>query len=390
MRIVAIVLLGLALLAGGARAQQAGAGWLGVELQDLTQAEADALGWEAPRGAKLVKPVPGGPAEAQGLKPDDILVSLDGVEIESVKAFVETVGKKAAGTEVKLAILRAGREKRLALKLGARPEQLAAKPAADAPLPMLDTGGHMGMIGSIAFTPDGRQLVSASDDKTIRVWDLASGKTVRTIRGESAPGQAGKVYAMALSPDGKWLAAGGELATFNGKNDIEVGNVRLYEFASGKLVGVLKGHEDAVIGLAFSPDGSKLISGSQDGTAILWDTESLSIWGSARLETLDGVAVVEAKLLYWLEGHRAQVFAVGFSPDGSRAVTGSFDHDLRLWRVADGKQIARMTGHGDKVRSIAVAPDGTIASGDESGEIRLWDSARGPGQAGAMGAFCVC
>ena len=80
---------------------------------------------------------------------------------------------------------------------------------AGAPLPMLDTGGHMAKINSIAFTPDGRQLVSASDDKTIRVWDLASGKTVRTIRGESAPGHAGKVYAMALSPDGKWLAAGG-------------------------------------------------------------------------------------------------------------------------------------------------------------------------------------
>ena len=74
---------------------------------------------------------------------------------------------------------------------------------------MLDTGGHMALIRGIAFTPDGRQLVSASDDKTIRVWDLASGKTVRTIRGESAPGHAGKIFAMALSPDGKWLAAGG-------------------------------------------------------------------------------------------------------------------------------------------------------------------------------------
>ena len=108
------------------------------------------------------------------------------MEIESVKALDETAGKKAAGTEIKLAILRAGREKRLALKLGARPAQFAAaKPPADAPLPMLDTGGHMALITGIAFTPDGRQFVSASHDKTIRVWDLASGKTVRTIRGQS-------------------------------------------------------------------------------------------------------------------------------------------------------------------------------------------------------------
>ena len=147
MRFVALLFAGLMLAAGLARAQEGGGGWLGVELADLTKVDAGALGWEGPRGAKVVKPVPGGPAEALGLMPDDILVSLDGVEIESVKAFNETVAKKAAGTEIKLAILRAGREKRLALKLGARPAQLAAaKPPADAPLPMLDTGGHMAMI----------------------------------------------------------------------------------------------------------------------------------------------------------------------------------------------------------------------------------------------------
>ena len=171
------------------------------------------------------------------------------MEIESAQALDEAVAKKAAGTEIKLAILRAGREKRLALKLGARPAQfVAAKPSADAPLPMLDTGGHMAMINGIAFTPDGRQLVSASDDKTIRVWDLASGKTVRTIRGESAPGEAGKVHAMALSPDGKWLAAGGSMATFDGANHIEIGTIRLYEFASSRLVALLKGHDECGLG----------------------------------------------------------------------------------------------------------------------------------------------
>ena len=94
-------------------------------------------------------------------------------------------------------------------------------------------------ISGIAFTPDGRQLVSASDDKTIRVWDLASGKTVRTIRGESAPGHAGKVYAMALSPDGKWLAAGGWMDKSASTSRLR--HIRLYEFASGKLVALLKG-----------------------------------------------------------------------------------------------------------------------------------------------------
>jgi WD40 repeat protein len=237
-------------------------------------------------------------------------------------------------------------------------DELDKAGAAKKPVLMLDTGGHMAVINDIAFTPDGRQLVSASDDKTIRVWDLATGRTLRSIRGESAPGHPGKVFAMALSLDGKWLAAGGLLAPFDGSNHIEVGAIRLYDFASGKLVALLKGHENIVLGLAFSPDGRHLISGSGDETAILWD-------------------VGAAKLKHRLTGHSGQIYAVGFSPDGARAVTGAWDHDLRLWRVADGGAVARMTGHSDKVQSLTVAPEGTIASGHWSGEIRLWDGRTG-------------
>src|SRR4029450_11080792 len=85
----------------------------------------------------------------------------------------------------------------------------------------------------ISFTPDGRQLVSASEDKTIRVWDLPTGKPARTIRGERTLGIQGKIYAIALSPDGKWLAVGGwnsDQSVFN-----EFG-IRLYDFGSGRLV----------------------------------------------------------------------------------------------------------------------------------------------------------
>jgi WD40 repeat protein len=225
------------------------------------------------------------------------------------------------------------------------------KPSAGGePQLMLDTGGHMALITGIAFTPDGRQLISASHDKTIRVWDVVTGRTVRTIRGESAPGPAGKISAMALSPDGKWLAAGGDI----GDRAKGIAFIRLYDFVSGRLAALLKGHENVVVGLAFSPDGQHLISGSCDFTAILWDVKT------RRLE-------------HRLTGHGDDIYAVGFTPDSQHAVTGSFDHDLRLWRVADGGQVARMTGHGDKVQSLAVAPDGAIVSGDWSGEIRMWD-----------------
>jgi WD40 repeat protein len=232
--------------------------------------------------------------------------------------------------------------------------------ADELPLLQLDTGGHMATIRGIAFTADGKQLVSAGDDKVIRVWDLASGKTVRTIRGESAVGTPGKIFAMALSLDGKWLAIGGDLGTETAQT------IRLYDFESGKLVALVNGHTGVIRALAFSADGNKLISGSSDKTAIIWDT---------RLQS--GVQVPEPKLLHRLEGHKADIFAVAFSPDGSRAVTGSYDKDLRLWQVSDGSQIALMADHGDKVMSLAFAPNGTIASGDLSGAILLWDGRYG-------------
>src|SRR5437870_3548343 len=78
-----------------------------------------------------------------------------------------------------------------------------------APQLMLDTGGHMAVVRGLLFSPDGKQLVSAGDDKVIRVWDWQAGKTVRTIRGETGSANEGKIFATALSPDGRWLAAGG-------------------------------------------------------------------------------------------------------------------------------------------------------------------------------------
>ena len=210
---------------------------------------------------------------------------------------------------------------------------------------VLDTGGHMALIMSVVFSPDGRQIVSASNDKTIRIWDLDTGKTTRILRGEIAQGDEGTLYAMALSPDGQRLAGAGWT-----KNN----EIRLYDFSSGQITALLNGHEDVVFDIVFSPDGRHLMSGSGDFTAIIWDLEN----GNAK---------------YRLSGHQDDIYAVLFTADGAHAVTGSLDRDLRLWSVGHGREIARLPGHVDGIRSLAIAPDGTIASGDESGEIRLWD-----------------
>src|SRR5262245_27079980 len=104
---------------------------------------------------------------------------------------------------------------------------------------MLDPGGHLASVTGLAFTPDGQQIISAGHDKVIRVWDWRGSRTIRTIRGQVGPGDEGMIYAIALSPDGRWLAVGGFLAQADDPDKEAVGSVRLYDFATGELRKIL-------------------------------------------------------------------------------------------------------------------------------------------------------
>jgi hypothetical protein len=298
----------------------------GAEVVDVPKPEADKLGWDAPHGAKVSRIEPGSPADKAGIALGDIVLSLDRTEIDNAADFNASLEGKRPGTEVRLRVLSKGRELRVAVVLDERQKLTVA---GDAPILQLDTGGHMGLIKSLAFAPDGRYLVLVGEDKVIRVWDWQAGTIVRSIRGQTGAGDEGKVYAMALSPDGRWLAAGGYFGTGTPHQD----SIRLYEFATGRLVGLLKGHTNVVTGLAFASGSKRLISGSADRTAIIWDFETRA-------------------LAHHLTGHTDAIYAVGFSPDGARAITGSDDKTLKLWSVPDGAQIATLSGGNDKVRSV--------------------------------------
>jgi len=221
---------------------------------------------------------------------------------------------------------------------------------AQEPILQIDTGGHKALINDVIFTPDGDHLVSAGDDNVVRVWDWQAGETVRTIRGHIGYQGEGKIYALALSPDGQWLAVGGWMHD---------NAIRLYDFKTGNLVTLLKGHEDTLNTLAFSPNSQYLASGGHDATAIIWD-------------------VKQQRVLHNLSGHTAEIYAIAFTPDNQRLVTGSYDHDLRLWQVSNGAQLAVLSGHTDKVYTLAVSPqDSLIASGGHDYMVQLWDGKTG-------------
>jgi WD40 repeat protein len=185
------------------------------------------------------------------------------------------------------------------------------------PLLQLDTAGHQGLIMDTAFTPNGRYLVSAGEDKQIRVWDLKNGRSARFL---SSPINADSdILTIALSPNGQWLAVGG---LFVGTGD-QKATIRLYDFASGQLKAQLEGHTGAVLALAFSPDNRFLVSGGFDETAILWDISS-------------------QQPLHTLTGHDGHIYTVAFTPDSQRVVTGSSDQVLGLWQVEDGQLITAM------------------------------------------------
>ncbi|MEZ5925624.1 MAG: caspase family protein [Hyphomicrobiaceae bacterium] len=224
---------------------------------------------------------------------------------------------------------------------------------ADEPSPILrlDTGGHMGLVRNVIFSPDGTRLISAGDDKAIRIWKLADGQTERTILGEIGEGEDGKILAMALSPDGTTLAVGGRLRGAQGGEAA----IRIIDLASGEVMHLLEGHDEGILSLAFSPDGTLLASGSMDDTAILW-------------------SVSDYHLVRRVAGHQGDVNAVRFTLDGKRLVTASDDTVLGLWDLKDGHLVSELGGHSDVVVGLAISPvDGTIASGALDKTIRLWN-----------------
>jgi WD40 repeat protein/cellulose biosynthesis protein BcsQ len=214
--------------------------------------------------------------------------------------------------------------------------------------------GHGGVVSSIAFVAGQDWLASASWDKTIRLWQVSDGKPGIVLSGHS-----GVVTAVAFGPKGEFLVSGGWDRT-----------VRVWDPKTGHALAVLEGHSRMVTSVAVSRDGKWIASGSWDKTARLWPRAG----GPAKI----------------LTGHTGDVSAVDFSPNGSLLASCSLDHTIHLWDVARGQEMALLRGHGGEVTSVAFSPDGHwLASTGWDKSVKIWDVSTGQVKLSLLGHTSV-
>mgnify|MGYP000541796303 FL=1 len=239
---------------------------------------------------------------------------------------------------------------------------------------------NVGGVNAIALSPDGQTLVSASFG-TIRIWNVRTGRLVRTLN----PVHSKKsVNTLAVSPDSSILASGGS-----------DNNLILWDLKTGRRVRTIPAHKAAVNSIAFSNDGQTIASGSDDKTVRLWnvttgsrlltlighagainaialsrDGQTLASGGEDKTVRLWNLGTGEVRRI--ITGHAGPVNAVAFSPNGQVVATASSDNTIRLSNVQDGKRTRTFKGHSSWVRTIAFSPDSrTLISG--GGDIIVWD-----------------
>ncbi|KAJ1483073.1 WD40-repeat-containing domain protein [Baffinella frigidus] len=271
---------------------------------------------------------------------------------------------------------------------------------------------HSRDVNAVSFSPDGTRVVSGSADTLVKIWDVASEAEVCTLTGHSS-----SVTSVAFSADGKRVVSGSADKL-----------VKIWDSGSGAEMRTLLGHSNEVNSVGFSPDGTRVVSGSADKLVKIWNTatggegartrSSYSYSKSAdklvkicnaatgaEVCTLTGhssklvspALALGTDSVCSLTGHANAVWAVAFSPDGKRVVSGSHESLVKIWHAETGGEVCNPRGHSRAVWAIGFSPDGTRAvSGSADNLVKIWDTATGAEVWSTMSGFhagkdtCLC
>ena len=252
---------------------------------------------------------------------------------------------------------------------------------------LLTLKAHQGWAFALAFSPDGEILASGGHDNLVKLWDVQTGECLQTLNEHAA-----LIWCVSFSPDGKTASSS--------SSD---NSIRLWDIHSGKCLKVFQAHTKCVHSVAFSADGSTLVSGSKDGDVRLWDIATgkciqtlpdnqefvvsaqlspngkiVAAVGGYNEHTLRIWDIEEGRCIQKLYGHTGLIFSVCFIGDSHLIATASYDCDIRLWDLEQGTCIKILQGHTGRINAIAFdADEKLLISGSLDSSLCFWDVSKG-------------